>query len=299
MKILIVGLVKNSQLARLKEEGQKRGHIVNGCYVKNLIVQASNDVFLPSLLNDDLEKYNLVYLWALGKRSWEWYVACDYLHQKKGTIVVNYKTIDPEYKLYSTVASTYYKLFKEKILFPKSTIVFSSNFIKEAIKGYSFPVVVKTVRGRQGRGVYKVENINALIELSRELEQLKRGFIIREFIPNDGDIRVFTVGYKAIGAMKRTPSKKEEFRSNISLGGKGEKYDLESSPKVRNIAERVAKLTRTQIAGVDIMIHKQTNDPYVLEVNPGPQFTGFEKYTGVNAASEIINYFEKLHSENN
>ncbi|BCX15037.1 MAG: hypothetical protein KatS3mg088_720 [Patescibacteria group bacterium] len=32
MKILIAGLVENIQVVRLREEGEKRGHVVDGCY---------------------------------------------------------------------------------------------------------------------------------------------------------------------------------------------------------------------------------------------------------------------------
>jgi ribosomal protein S6--L-glutamate ligase len=133
-------------------------------------------------------------------------------------------------------------------------------------------------------------------KIIKENKEISPSFIIREFIPNDGDIRVFTVGYLAIGAMKRIPPE-GDFRSNISLGGTGENYELEKYPKVKLLAEKAAEITGTEIAGVDIILHKETGNPYILEVNPGPQFTGFEKYTGVNAALEIIKYFEILHSK--
>lgn len=294
MKILIVGLVKNEQLQRLKTEGEKRGHIVEGCYVSELTIYSDKDSFLPSLRNRNLSEYNLLYLWSVGKKRWEWYVTSYYLKQKHSTIVVNNKVVDPNYKLYLSPAMNYYKQFKEKISYPKSAIIFSHKSIESVIENFKFPLVVKASHGRQGRSVFMAKNKEELVKLSRELEESKRAFIIREFIPNDGDIRVFTVGFKAIGAMRRTPARKDEFRSNISLGGKGEKFDLDKNKQVRDIAEKMAKLTQTEIAGVDIMIHKETGELYVLEVNPGPQFTGLEKYTGINAAEEIIKYFESL-----
>jgi RimK family alpha-L-glutamate ligase len=295
MRILVVGLVKNPQLARVKEEGKKRGHEVDGCYVSDLVIEASIDQFKPSLQGKILEDYNVIYLWALGKKSWEWYVACSYLHENYQTVVVNYKTIDPSYKLFSTAVSTYYKLHKEGILFPKSTLIFSPKSVDEAIKSYKMPVIVKASRGRQGKSVFKTSSVAEIKKITKEMGEEKKAAIIREFIPNDGDVRVFTVGFKAIGAMKRIPTDPGEFRSNISVGGRGENYELDKSPEVRKIAERMSEITATEIAGVDIMLHKVTGKPYVLEVNPGPQFTGFEKYTGVNAAEEIVKYFEKLY----
>lgn len=293
MKILIVGLVKNIQFKRLQDEGRKRGHSVEGCFVSELIIYCSNEEFSLSLRGRPLD-YDLIALWSLGQRRWEWYVAASYLFETKNTIIVNSKVIDPAYKLYLSPAMNYYKQFREGISFPKSAVIFSKKSIQRAIDKFDFPLIVKLSQGRQGRGVYMAENVEDLKKIAKDLEEKKEAFIIREFIPNDGDIRVFTVGYHAIGAMRRIPAK-GEFRSNISLGGRGEKFDLGKYPEIKKIAERASKITGTEIAGVDIMINKETGKPYILEVNPGPQFMGLEKYTGVNAALEIVKYFEKVY----
>ena len=295
MKILIVGLVKSNLLKRLRKEGEGRGHSVDGCYTSELVIEADNKSFSPSLRGKSMDEYDVIVMWSLGKRRWEWYAASYYLNKKNKTVIVNNKVIDPDYKLYLTPAINYLKQMNEKLLFPKSAVISSSKSIDSVIEGFNFPLIIKSSAGRQGRGVFLVDSKDELVNKVKELEKIVPSFIIREFIPNDGDVRVFTVGYKAIGAMKRTPTKKGEFRSNISVGGKGEKFDLGMYPEVQDIAEKISNFTRTEIAGVDIMLHKETDDPYILEVNPGPQFGGFEKYTGVNAAKEIIKYFEKLH----
>ena len=295
MKILIVGLVKNPQLDRLKQEAEKKGHQLEGCYSSDLIIKSSPQEFTPFLKDKDITSYDLIYLWAISKRRWEWYTTAHYLHQKHNTKILNQKIIDPSYLYYLSPASDYLKQTQNKLPFPKSAIVFNAKSVDSIIKDFSFPLIVKDSIGRQGKGVFKV---NSIIELKTAILQNSQqdntsSFVIREFIPNDGDIRIFTVGYKTIGAMKRTP-KPNDFRSNISQGGSGENFDLSSHPKIKQIAEKLSQLTKTEIAGVDIMIHKQTKQPYILEINPGPQFTGFEKYTKINAAEKIIEYFETL-----
>jgi len=296
MNILIVGLVNNPQLKRLQQEGQKKGHQVDGCYTSDLIITTSPKEFTPLLKNNrDLTSYDLIYLWAIGKRRWEWYTAVQYLHQKHQTKIINQKILDPSYLYYLSPASDYLKQFEHQLPFPKSTIVFKAKSVDHIIKDYTFPLIVKNSNGRQGRGVFKVNSITELKTaiLQGSQQNTSPSFVIREFIPNDGDIRVFTVGYQAIGAMKRTP-KSGDFRSNISQGGSGSTFDLSSHPQVKTIAEKLSQLTQTEIAGVDIMLHQKTKEPYILEINPGPQFTGFEKYTGTNAAEKIIDYFESL-----
>jgi len=295
MKILIVGLVKNPQLNRLKQEAEKKGHHLEGCYSSDLIIKTSPQEFTPLLKDKDITSYDLIYLWAISKRRWEWYTAAHYLNQKHNIKILNQKIIDPSYLYFLSPASDYLKQFKNKLPFPKSAIVFNAKTVDTVIKDFSFPLILKDSLGRQGKGIFKV---NSLVELKTAILQGTQqnntsSFVIREFIPNDGDIRIFTVGYKAIGAMKRTP-KSGDFRSNISQGGSGNNFNLSEHPQVQKIAEKLSQLTKTEIAGVDIMLHQKTQQPYILEINPGPQFTGFEKYTKINAAQKIIEYFEAL-----
>jgi len=236
MKILIVGLVKNPQFLRVKEEGKKRGHDVDGCYASDLIITASAKNFKVDLKSSDtrLEEYDLIYLWAVGKRRWDWYVAANYLNKINGTIIVNKKSIDPEYNYYLASSSDYLKQTENNLPYPKTAIIFSTKSIEKVVNDFDFPLIVKISEGRQGKGVFKVNDKNELLEKSKELLVDNPSVIIREFIPNDGDVRIFTVGYKAIGAMKRTPSKKGEFRSNISQGGTGDFFDLDKYPEVKS-----------------------------------------------------------------
>lgn len=294
MNILIAGLKKNIQLKRLAEEGQKRGHTVDGCYSTELIIQASSENFAPSLRGKDIKKYDLIYL-MVSKRRWEWYTIALYLKEKRGMVIVNRKVVDPSYNLFLTPAIDYLRQTQEGIPYPKSAVIYNHKSVESATKNIDFPLILKTSEGRQGRGIYKIGSKEELISKVRELENKSRFLVIREFIPNDGDIRVFTVGYKAIGAMKRTPPE-GDFRSNISVGGRGEEYDLKKYSEVTQLAEKSAEVMQTEIAGVDIILHKETKKPYVLEVNPGPQFAGLEKYTKTNTALEIIKYFESLYN---
>ena len=294
MKFLIVGLVKNEQLDRLKEEGEKRGHQIDGCYTSELTIRAGRNRFDPTLRGRPLNDYDLIYLWTVGKRRWEWYTAVNYLNKKNKTVIVNKKIIEQDYNYYLSSASDYLKQFEANLPFPESAIVFDEKSVDSVIENFKFPLIVKVAEGRQGKGVFKVESVEELKNKIKELKEISPSFVIRESIPNDGDVRVFTIGYKAIAAMKRTPTREGEFRSNISQGGKGEVFDLTSWPETKELAEKISYLTRTEIAGVDIMHHKETNQPYILEINPGPQFVGLEKYTKANAALEIIKYFESL-----
>jgi len=87
--------------------------------------------------------------------------------------------------------------------------------------------------------------------------------------------------------MKRTaPS--GDFRSNVAVGGKTEKYNIDNN--LKKLTFRAARIAKNEIAGVDIMF--KNKKPYILEVNGSPQFEAFEKATGINVAKEIIKYIE-------
>jgi len=298
MKILVVGLTTHPQIIRLQEEAAKRGHLVEGCYTSELVINAESGKFEISLRGKPID-HAVIYFWAVGKRRWEWYLAGEYLAKTSKTVIVNRKVVQSDYNYYLTPASDFLKQSEEGLPFPKSSVIFSTKSIPTVIGDYRYPLIVKSTTGHQGRAVFKVDTKEQLTATVKEILLTAPAAVIREFIPNDGDIRIFTVGYKAIGAMKRTPSRQGEFRSNISQGGTGSKFDLAGHPEIKNIAEKLSAITRTEIAGVDIIINKETGKPFILEINPGPQFTGFEKYTGINAAGAIVDYFEKLLGTNN
>ncbi len=292
MKILIVGKGKSGQSKRLQEEAEKRGHVLASCLATSLAIVSDKDTFVPTLPGIDLTSINVIYLLSLPKLRWDWYVVCDYLNKKYATKIVEKKIIDPNYKVFFSSASEYIKQVENKIAFPKTVIMAGSKHLQDYLSHFRFPLVVKNSYGQRGEGIHLAGSFAELKNFI-DADQKSASFKIREYIPNNGDIRVFTVGYKAIGAIKRM-SQTGDFRSNISLGGVGAKFDLSANPKVQEIAEKISQLTRSEIAGVDIIIHKDTEEIYVLEVNRGPQFLGLEKYAGVNVAQEIIKYFETL-----
>ena len=123
MRILIVGLAKNPQLGRIKEEGQKRGHQVDGCLSSELVIVSDPKNFEVSLRGKGLENYDLIYLWTVVKRRWGWFTAAHYLNKKYGTVVVNQKSIDPSYLYYLTPAIDYLRQVENNLPFPKSTII--------------------------------------------------------------------------------------------------------------------------------------------------------------------------------
>jgi ribosomal protein S6--L-glutamate ligase len=112
-------------------------------------------------------------------------------------------------------------------------------------------------------------------------------YLIQEYIPNDGDYRLMLIGYKVLGGFKRQ-KKEEKLVLNRSLGPS---ELLKKIPeKVKKEAEKACRALKVEIASVDMVIDERKNQAVIIEVNEAPQFSVFERRTGINVAEKIIDY---------
>lgn len=155
---------------------------------------------------------------------------------------------------------------------------------------WGWPVIAKHEKGYQGKSVKKFDNWEAEKKFVNKINEKNLGmFLWQKCLPTRWDLRVIVLDGKAIGAMKRT-AVGEEFRSNFSLGGAVEAWNLSEDDK--KLAEKVAKVCGLDYGGVDIM--KDSDDKsYILEVNRQCQFKGFEQSTGINVAKLVVEMFLK------
>lgn len=294
MKILLVGVSPdNYQVSRLKEEGSKKGVEIDCCYINDLFFEAFSGEFRAKVNQVDLKEYDLIYCIGnidreKGKRRLEWLAAFNYLSKNK-TRVINSFLAEGRIEEYLQTKN-YLKQTELKIDFPRSIVFFDESKIKEALSHFDFPLIIKSEASYKGKLVYKVDNLEEAKKVVQEISESGEAIIFREFIPNDGDYRVFTVGYKVVGAMKRIP-KEGNFKANISQGGRGEKVSEEVLKKIAPIAEKLSRALEIEIGGVDIVRDKFNGKSYVLEINTGPQIEGLEKYTRINVAEKIVDYF--------
>ncbi|MBQ8659165.1 MAG: RimK family alpha-L-glutamate ligase [Clostridia bacterium] len=158
-------------------------------------------------------------------------------------------------------------------------------FLQNTANLLGFPMVAKKCYGSFGEGVELVHGIAELKELAQKW--LFEPHLYQEYIAESKgeDLRVIVVGGKALGAMKRV-AKNGEFRSNIELGGRGEKTEL--APEYRKAAERAATALGLDYCGVDLL---ETNGgPVLCEVNSNAFFEGFESTTGINVAKSYAEH---------
>ena len=151
----------------------------------------------------------------------------------------------------------------------------------------SYPFICKKDIGKQGKGVHLINQKKELDFLANKLGK----YVFQNYVDNDGDYRVFVFGGKVLGIMKRTSTSDDEFRNNISLGGKASKVEDEDIvKKLSVIGLKTASLFNLQLCGVDVIYDKNDETYRIMEVNTVPQWQGLQSVCKDNIGEEIIKH---------
>ncbi len=186
---------------------------------------------------------------------------------------------------------------------PRTMVAFTKEAAIDVINELGYPVIIKPVSGSWGRLVAKLESLNMATAVLEDREELgnvshkiyylqdyvhKPGRSMDQYIDGDTvgrDIRAFVIGDEVASAMYRyeVPN---DFRSNVTLGGRAEAYHI--TPELEETALKAAKAVKGEIVGVDLM--ETEKGLVVVEVNGSPQFQGIMKSTGINIPKRILEY---------
>ncbi len=155
---------------------------------------------------------------------------------------------------------------------------------------FELPLVIKTLSGTHGKGIFLCENISQMKDLLDLLEESKRpsmNIIIQEFVSasKGKDIRIIVIGGRPIGAILRT-ARGGGFKANISAGGEASKMGMDKAAEW--ISVESAMHTGLEVAGVDLLFDDGVYK--VCEVNSSPEFKGFESATGIDVPKLIFDY---------
>ena len=190
------------------------------------------------------------------------------------------------------------KLYSQQILGQSNLPVPKTMLVKHPIKvkliedNIKYPMIVKTLSGSYGSGVFMVEDRKQFRQLMKmaELSNARYNIIIQECVEDSlgRDLRVLVVNGKVVGCMMRQ-SIDGDFRANITRGGEAIPYQVDED--IEWIAGECSRLLNLDIAGVDLLFN---NGSYTIcEVNSAPGFEGMEKFTKVNVGEKIVNYVVK------
>jgi len=176
-------------------------------------------------------------------------------------------------------------LEKHKLPTPKTIVCENPEDAILAFEELGSDVVIKPLYGSRGVGITRIKDKGFAENVIYTLGQLNEVFYLQEYVEHKNrDIRILVIGSKAIAGMYRVSN---SWKTNIHAGASMEPIELTKS--LKSLAIKAAEVTKTEIAGVDIV--ETENGLSILEVNSIPGFTALQKVTKINLAEEMVEYF--------
>ncbi len=178
-------------------------------------------------------------------------------------------------------------LEKHNIQTPKTIICEDPHDALQMYEELGGDVILKPLFGSKGIGISRLNDKGFAENVIISLGHLNEVFYLQEFIEHyNRDIRIFVIGNKAIAGMYRVS---DNWKTNVYAGA--EVKPIELTDELERLAVKAAQVTKTEIAGVDIL--ESEDGYYVIEVNSIPGFTALQKVTDINIPEQIITYFLK------
>lgn len=155
-----------------------------------------------------------------------------------------------------------------------------------------FPVVVKTLLGHNGTGVFLIENTEAFTDLMDLIGETNPNIqmIFQKFVSQSRgrDLRIFVVDGEVVACMERR-AKEGSFKANFSQGGGVQEFIPDE--EARKLSIQTAEVLDIQVAGIDLLF---TDAGYTIcEANTFPGFKGLEKACEVNVPAAI---YKAMHN---
>lgn len=172
------------------------------------------------------------------------------------------------------------------------TLFFGHKDVRKSLsqiqKVCGYPLVIKDIRG--SRGAHSLI-INSEVELLEKITALPRhkSFIFQKYIANEYDWGIMVANGVVVSGEKSYPCQ-GEFRNNTCNGAKEVFVDPVNIPQaIKEMAIKNSVLLNLSWSRSDIIINKNTQKPYVLEVNRLP---------GISAkTSEVEGAYKFLSSQ--
>lgn len=131
------------------------------------------------------------------------------------------------------------------------------------------PFILKDSKSNKGRLnflIHDKERFDSILRYSPK----KATFIAQPFIDSEYEHRYLIIGGKVELMIKRSKAIQSK---DHRINAKGMQEEIITDPdkwQYQKLAEKISELKHQGILGIDILIEKETNDPYILEANAAP-----------------------------
>lgn len=275
-KVLLIARAKTDQARQSAERfaGQIANQLADDILVENCEIselffsvdQAGLAVYHPTK-GFDLRDFDLVIIRHIGKYAIEAHAItlyCEHFNIKYTDSYLNRLLLDNK-------LSTEFALWVEGVrAWPKTFYGPTSELTKRFLE-LGEKAILKDNEGSKGRLNFVVKSQAEIVSITSEYPETH--FLLQEFIPNDSDLRVLVFNYKPVMVIKRSASGASHL-NNTSQGGTAEIIPLSDiNPRILDLSVRAARASKLEVAGVDVVIDKETRQIYLLEINNAPQIS--------------------------
>lgn len=240
----------------------------------DVVATVSKNTSSMTIGGEDVRNFDLVVIRISGKKI-ELAGTVASILQKTGV-----KFLDTGYAnmgIRGTKFSALADLSHNGIPLPK-TIYLGNNTYTQAdfrslSKELTLPFIAKDTAHQRGIGVHLIRSAEDLLQLSSEDEEAGQ-YMFQELIHKEKEYRLLVLGDTVGVWEEKINNNEDEFRNNVSLGAEEIFLPIGDVPsEMSSLSIKAAQTRDLQIAGVDVMIEKDTGKIYLIEVNRGPGLT--------------------------
>lgn len=281
MKILLFTSPKNGLTTKLSSIDKQNSYVVS--HYDDLVFELPNknrtDISIK-VTGVEINEFDLVYFRnAMAYQKYTTSIV-QYLDYYKIPYIDNYnKNVVADDKLLQMILLQYNEISTPKTIVLSPSLMASSYEYLLTNLGEKF--IVKESGASHG-------NLNFLIKNEREFNKVIKDnptalFVCQEYIPNDYDYRLVTLGYEVKVIKKRSRTNTSSHLNNRFQGAIVEFVEMKGLEEIISTAQRAAKLYKTEVAGVDIVVSKETNKFFVLEINRAPDVADEQTLTAIQS----------------
>ena len=240
--------------------------VVHAALVDDLAISVGDGSFsiFDTLHGVDIADYDAIFVRADQLRKYMGTIAAinEYAAMHNIKVVNDYRNARDSSKLLQAVQF-------EKLDIPVArTLLVTGGLLRNMPSDWKFPCIMKATHGSHGNDNHLVQTVEEVERIAAETPD--KPFVLQRFVPNDGDFRILMIGDEVITIGRKAAE--GSHLNNTSQGGEAVMVPVDSLPaKIITDAKKIMNELRMTIAGVDVLIDKETGDYYFLEVNAQPQ----------------------------
>ncbi len=279
MKLLILGNTNGTPTERNRQYYQEYvdffvssaktvddSTVVRATLVDDLAISVGDGSFsiFDTLHNVDIAEYDVIFVRADQLRKYMGTIVAvnEYAAMHDIKVINDYRNARDSSKLLQAVQF-------EKLDIPVArTLLVTGGLLRNMPSDWKFPCIMKATHGSHGNDNHLVQNIEEVERIAAEASD--KLFVLQRFVPNNGDFRILIIGEEVMVIGRKAVE--GSHLNNTSKGGDAVVLPTDDLPeKIITDAKKIMNELHMTIAGVDVLMDKETGDYYFLEVNAQPQ----------------------------